>query len=52
MKPIPLKGGYRQITDKKTGKARIEPIPGFGLSSSAKIAKRKNADKPKLKRTR
>ena len=27
---------------------RIEKIQGFGLNSSARIAKRKNAEKPKV----
>ena len=41
-----------RIVKGRDGKLYVEKIPGWGLSSSAKIAKRKADKKPKLKRTR
>jgi hypothetical protein len=40
-RPIPLKGF-------KIKGGKVEKIAGYGLSSSAKIARRKNANKPKV----
>jgi len=46
---IPIKGGFR-ARDTKDGRVVLEKIKGYGLSASAKIAKRKEAQKPRLKR--
>ena len=49
--PLTIKGGYKSVIG-RDGKTRIEKLPDYGLSVSARIAKKKKAATPKLKRTR